>query len=258
MFEWFKKKKKINNDINEDSIINDKIDNSTSEDKIESKETQTSDEKGDNKEKGMFQRLFSGLNKTRKNFIYQINSIFSGNEINDEFYDELEEVLVMSDIGAKTTMTIIDLLKERLIDRNIRDTQTAKTTLKEIMVEVLNKNIKTNDLVLEPSPAVLMMVGVNGVGKTTTAGKLANHFKEAGKSVTLIAADTFRAAAIEQLEIWANRADVKLISQKEGADPASVVYDGLDFSLKNNIDITIIDTAGRLHNKVNLMNELWL
>ncbi len=276
MFEWFKKKKKPEKEVIEDIsikeevITEDELDIATKDDKVDEIRTDAKADLNSNdniknteselaeeqREEGMFKRLFSGLNKTRKNFVYQINSIFAGNEIDDDFYDELEEVLVMSDIGAETTMTIIDLLRERLVDKDIRDTTSARNALKEIMVEVLNKNVKNNDLVLEPSPAILMMVGVNGVGKTTTAGKLANHFKEAGKSVALIAADTFRAAAIEQLEIWANRADVKLISQKEGADPASVVYDGLEYSLKNNIDITIIDTAGRLHNKVNLMNEL--
>lgn len=207
-------------------------------------------------EKGMFKRLFNGLNKTRKNLVYQINSVFSSNEIDDDFYDELEEVLVMSDIGAKTTMTIIDELRDRLVDRNIHDSTVAKEILKEVMLDVLNENIDSNDLNLLPLPSIVMLVGVNGVGKTTTVGKLAYQFKQEGMSVAVIAADTFRAAAIDQLEVWGERAGVKIISQKEGADPASVVFDGLDYSLKNNIDITIIDTAGRLHNKVNLMNEL--
>lgn len=207
-------------------------------------------------EKGMFKRLFNGLNKTRKNLVYQINSVFSSNEIDDDFYDELEEVLVMSDIGAKTTMTIIDELRDRLVDRNIHDSTAAKEILKEVMLDVLNENIDSNDLNLLPLPSIVMLVGVNGVGKTTTVGKLAYQFKQEGMSVAIIAADTFRAAAIDQLEVWGERAGVKIISQKEGADPASVVFDGLDYSLKNNIDITIIDTAGRLHNKVNLMNEL--
>ncbi len=207
-------------------------------------------------EQGMFKRLFNGLNKTRKNLVYQINSVFSSNEINDDFYDELEEVLVMSDIGARTTMTIIDELRDRLVDKNIHEADKAKEVLKQVMIDVLNENVKSNDLNLMPLPSIVMLVGVNGVGKTTTVGKLAYQFKQEGMSVAIIAADTFRAAAIDQLEVWGERAGVKIISQKEGADPASVVFDGLDYSIKNNIDITIIDTAGRLHNKVNLMNEL--
>lgn len=207
-------------------------------------------------QKGMFKKLFDGLNKTRKNLVYQMNSVFQANEINDDFYDELEEILVMSDIGAMTTMTIIDELKERIVDKNIHNAADAKELLKEVMLDTLNENIVSNDLKLLPTPSIVMLVGVNGVGKTTTVGKLAYQFKQEGMSVAIIAADTFRAAAIEQLEVWGQRADVKVISQAEGADPASVVFDGLDYSIKNNVDITIIDTAGRLHNKVNLMNEL--
>lgn len=207
-------------------------------------------------QKGMFKKLFDGLNKTRKNLVYQMNSVFQANEINDDFYDELEEILVMSDIGAMTTMTIIDELKDRIIDKNIHNAADAKDLLKEVMLDTLNENIESNDLKLLPTPSIVMLVGVNGVGKTTTVGKLAYQFKQEGMSVAIIAADTFRAAAIEQLEVWGERADVKVISQAEGADPASVVFDGLDYSIKNNVDITIIDTAGRLHNKVNLMNEL--
>lgn len=207
-------------------------------------------------QKGMFKKLFDGLNKTRKNLVYQMNSVFQANEINDDFYDELEEILVMSDIGAMTTMTIIDELKDRIVDKNIHNAVDAKDLLKEVMLDTLNGNIESNDLKLLPTPSIVMLIGVNGVGKTTTVGKLAYQFKQEGMSVAIIAADTFRAAAIEQLEVWGQRADVKVISQAEGADPASVVFDGLDYSIKNNIDITIIDTAGRLHNKVNLMNEL--
>ena len=217
--------------------------------------TNDEEELKDTKE-SIFKRFMKGVNKTRKNFSYQINSVFTENDIDDDFYEELEEVMVMGDIGASTTMTIIDILKERIIDKGIHKTSEAKELLKEIILEVMNEHIEDNYLHLEPSPAILMLVGVNGVGKTTTCGKLAYQFKQEGKSVAIIAADTFRAAAIEQLEVWGERAGVKIISQKEGSDPAAVVFDGLDYSIKNNIDITIIDTAGRLHNKVNLMNEL--
>lgn len=217
--------------------------------------TNDEEELKDTKE-SIFKRFMKGVNKTRKNFSYQINSVFTENDIDDDFYEELEEVMVMGDIGASTTMTIIDILKERIVDKGIHKTSEAKELLKEIILEVMNEHIEDNYLHLEPSPAILMLVGVNGVGKTTTCGKLAYQFKQEGKSVAIIAADTFRAAAIEQLEVWGERAGVKIISQKEGSDPAAVVFDGLDYSIKNNIDITIIDTAGRLHNKVNLMNEL--
>lgn len=235
--------KKVTENKTELKLVKESIDNKENE-----------DEKPE--EQGMFKRLFNGLNKTRKNLVYQINSVFSSNEINDDFYDELEEVLVMSDIGARTTMTIIDELRDRLVDKNIHEADKAKEVLKQVMIDVLNENVKSNDLNLMPLPSIVMLVGVNGVGKTTTVGKLAYQFKQEGMSVAIIAADTFRAAAIDQLEVWGERAGVKIISQKEGADPASVVFDGLDYSIKNNIDITIIDTAGRLHNKVNLMNEL--
>lgn len=223
--------------------------------KKEIENTDKEEELKDTKE-SVFKRFMKGVNKTRKNFSYQINSVFTENDIDDDFYEELEEVMVMGDIGASTTMTIIDILKERIVDKGIHKTSEAKELLKEIILEVMNEHIEDNYLHLEPSPAILMLVGVNGVGKTTTCGKLAYQFKQEGKSVAIIAADTFRAAAIEQLEVWGERAGVKIICQKEGADPAAVVFDGLDYSLKNNIDITIIDTAGRLHNKVNLMNEL--
>lgn len=223
--------------------------------KKELENTNDEEELKDTKE-SIFKRFMKGVNKTRKNFSYQINSVFTENDIDDDFYEELEEVMVMGDIGASTTMTIIDILKERIIDKGIHKTSEAKEILKEIILEVMNEHIEDNYLHLEPSPAILMLVGVNGVGKTTTCGKLAYQFKQEGKSVAIIAADTFRAAAIEQLEVWGERAGVKIISQKEGSDPAAVVFDGLDYSIKNNIDITIIDTAGRLHNKVNLMNEL--
>lgn len=223
--------------------------------KKEIENTDKEEELKDTKE-SIFKRFMKGVNKTRKNFSYQINSVFTENDIDDDFYEELEEVMVMGDIGASTTMTIIDILKERIVDKGIHKTSEAKELLKEIILEVMNEHIEDNYLHLEPSPAILMLVGVNGVGKTTTCGKLAYQFKQEGKSVAIIAADTFRAAAIEQLEVWGERAGVKIISQKEGSDPAAVVFDGLDYSIKNNIDITIIDTAGRLHNKVNLMNEL--
>ncbi|MDO5717171.1 MAG: signal recognition particle-docking protein FtsY [Tissierellia bacterium] len=274
MFRWFKKKQKDEKDKVHEGVIQEKekssileaVEEAESELDLNQKAANDTDEKKEplqqtseeenGSEKNMLKRFALGITKTRKNLSYKMNSLFLGNEIDDDFYDELEEILVMSDMGAETTMTIIDLLKDRVIENGIRNTSEARNVLKQVILEVMQKNISSNELVLDPSPAVILMVGVNGVGKTTTAGKLAYQLKNEGKSVMLVAADTFRAAAIEQLEVWGKRAGVHVVSQKEGADPAAVVFDGLDYASNNNIDITIIDTAGRLHNKVNLMNEL--
>lgn len=205
---------------------------------------------------GFLKRFAQGMKKTSQSLAYRMNTLFQGTELDDDFYDELEEILVTSDMGAATTMKVIDMLKDKVVERKVRDTRGAKELLKDVLFDVMQENIQDNMLHLEPSPAVLMLVGVNGVGKTTTAGKLAYQFQTEGKKVVVVAADTFRAAAIDQLKVWCDRAGVPIISQKEGADPAAVVFDGLEVSLRENADITIIDTAGRLHNRVNLMNEL--
>lgn len=203
-----------------------------------------------------FKRMFSGLEKTRQNLNYKLQTVFKGTDIDDDFYDELEEVLVTSDIGVETVMNIIDNLKERLVRENILERKDALPILKDEIKNIMNDNITSRDLKLEPSPAILLVVGVNGVGKTTTIGKLSYQFRQEGKSVLIAAADTFRAAAIEQLKEWANRANVDIIAHEESADPASVVFDAIMAAKARKTDILICDTAGRLHNKQNLMNEL--
>lgn len=203
-----------------------------------------------------FKRMFSGLEKTRQNLNYKLQTVFKGTDINDEFYDELEEVLVTSDIGVETVMNIIDNLKERLVRENILERKDAFPILKDEIKNIMNSSIESRDLELEPSPAILLVVGVNGVGKTTTIGKLSYQFRQEGKNVLIAAADTFRAAAIEQLKEWANRANVDIIAHEESADPASVIYDAIMAAKARKTDILICDTAGRLHNKQNLMNEL--
>jgi fused signal recognition particle receptor len=178
--------------------------------------------------------------------------LFTGGALNDEFYEELEYVLLSSDIGAITTERLLDELKVAVNKNLIRDRGQVKEKLKEIMRDILDEN----DMPEYEYPLILMVSGVNGVGKTTALGKLANKFRKEGKSVLLVAGDTFRAAAADQLEIWADRAKVKIIRQSEGADPGSVVYDALQSAKSKNTDVILIDTAGRLQNKKNLMEEL--
>jgi len=201
---------------------------------------------------GFFSRLFKGNDKTKKSFGEKLKYIFTGNELDEAFYEELEYVLLSSDIGAKTTDEILSELKARAKANKVKRTDDAKELLKAVMVEMLSR--------IEPTPlncpTIIMVVGVNGVGKTTAIGKMANLFTQKGKSVLIAAGDTFRAAASDQLEIWANRAKVKIVRSSEGADPASVVFDAISSAKAKKIDVLIIDTAGRLHNKANLMEEL--
>ena len=201
---------------------------------------------------GFFSRLKEGLKNTKKTFAEKLKYAFTGNDIDQDFYDELEFILLSSDIGASTTEDIIDLLKTRVKTNKLKTTDACRSLLKEIMVEILEK-AQVDEL---KYPCVILVVGVNGVGKTTTIGKLAQKFDKMGKSVLLVAGDTFRAAAGEQLEEWAKRAKVKLVGSAAGADSASVVFDGLASGKARKSDVIIIDTAGRLHNKVNLMEEL--
>lgn len=201
---------------------------------------------------GFFSRLKEGLKNTKKSFGEKLKYAFTGNDIDQDFYDELEEILISSDIGSDTTQEILKQLQETNKARKIKTTDDSKAVLKEIMVDMLSRNEAQN---LE-FPCVIMVVGVNGVGKTTTIGKLAQKFDKSGKNVVLVAGDTFRAAAGEQLGVWANRAKVKIVSSSQGADPASVVFDGISSAKARGADVLIIDTAGRLHNKVNLMEEL--
>lgn len=209
------------------------------------------------KKKGFFQKLVEGLDKTRQDMTSKINSVFSSyHKVDEELFDDLEEILVTADIGINTTMEIIDNLRDRVKENRVTEPEIVKTMLKEEIEKTMVGNITDNKLNINPSPAIILVVGVNGVGKTTTIGKLSNNLKQDGKSVLIAAGDTFRAAAIEQLEEWGNRANVDVISHTEGADPAAVVYDGIQAAKSRKVDVLICDTAGRLHNKKNLMNEL--
>ena len=205
--------------------------------------------------KGFFKRLVSGLSKTRANIVSGFESIFSAfKSIDDDFYEELEEILIMGDIGVATTEKIIDNLKVKVKEQKIKEPAMCKQLLMESIKEQMNLGEAAYDY--ENQTSVLLVIGVNGVGKTTSIGKLAGQFKSNGKKVVLAAADTFRAAAIEQLTEWSNRAGADIISSKEGADPASVIFDAAQAAKARKADILICDTAGRLHNKKNLMEEL--
>lgn len=204
--------------------------------------------------KSIFKKMKEGLSKTRKGITGRIDELLRYyREIDDDFFDDLEETLIISDIGYETSNKIIEDLRKRVKDEKIGDVDHIKAILKENISQILEKDSKGLDL---PSPTVILVVGVNGVGKTTTIGKLANILRSNGKKVLLAAADTFRAAAAEQLEIWANRAGVDIVRHNEGADPAAVVYDAIQAAKSRDRDVLICDTAGRLHNKKNLMNEL--
>jgi len=201
---------------------------------------------------GLFSRIREGLKKTKEAIAYKLNKLFTGGVLNDDFYDELEEILLTADIGAETTMDILDMLRDVVDEKHIRSTEQVAKELKEIIRDILDEN----EIPEYDYPLVIMVAGVNGVGKTTAVGKLAKKFVREGKSVTLAAADTFRAAAADQLTVWAERAGVRIIKHAEGADPAAVVYDAAQSMKSRNADVLLIDTAGRLHNKKNLMNEL--
>ncbi len=215
---------------------------------------------------GLFSRekkesLDNGLAKTKESVFKKIQRAIVGkSKVDDEVLDNLEDALITSDVGVDTTLKIIKRLEERVAKDKYVGTDELNKILKEVVVSLLNENKATNftDSIAtkDGSPYVIMVVGVNGAGKTTTIGKLANQFKAAGKKVYIGAADTFRAAAVEQLEVWAQRADVTIVKQAMGADPASVAYDTLNSAVANKADVVLIDTAGRLHNKINLMNEL--
>lgn len=199
---------------------------------------------------GIFSKIISGLKKTKDSIGFKIASIFKG-KLDDDFFDELEAVLISADIGASTSLEIVEELRKRVKRAQTNDIEKAKELLREIMTEILDSEEFNPEF-----PCVLMIVGVNGVGKTTTIGKLANYYKNLGKSVVIAAADTFRAAASDQLTVWAGRADVRIIKHAEGADPSAVVYDAIASVKSKKTDVLIIDTAGRLHNKANLMEEL--
>ncbi|HEY4543217.1 MAG TPA: signal recognition particle-docking protein FtsY [Tissierellaceae bacterium] len=224
------------------------------------KEVTKKDEESSEKPKkkpNFFQKLVSGLTKTRDQMTDKIDDILASyHKIDEDLFYDLEEALVIADVGVETTMKLIDGLKERVQKGRVTDPNEVKNLLKEEIKELMKESVDTNELKIEPSPSVILVVGVNGVGKTTTIGKLSNSLKEDGKKVLMAAGDTFRAAAIEQLEEWSNRSGVEIISHSEGADPGAVIFDGIHAAKARKADVLICDTAGRLHNKANLMNEL--
>ena len=204
---------------------------------------------------GFFDKLKQGLGKTKSTFDEKINNVFSNfRKVDEEFLDELEEALIMSDIGMTTAVKIVDNLRKKIKKENIKDEEDVKNELRKEMQEILDE--VDNSLCLETKPSVILVVGVNGVGKTTSIGKIANRLIKDGKKVVVAAADTFRAAAVEQLEIWTKRSGAEIVKREEGVDPASVVYDAIKKTKEIDADVLIIDTAGRLHNKQYLMDEL--
>lgn len=207
------------------------------------------------KKVSLFERLKQGLTKAKQGITDKIDDVLkSYTKVDEELLEELEEILITADVGVNTTMDIIDKLRNKIKEKGITEPMDVRVELKSIVEEILNN--ENSNLDVSYSPTIILMVGVNGVGKTTTIGKLANRYKKDGKKVLLAAGDTFRAAAIEQLEVWANRSNVDIIKHQEGADPGAVIFDAVKAAKARNIDILICDTAGRLHNKANLMNEL--
>lgn len=204
--------------------------------------------------KGFFKRLKEGLSKTRNSIVDSFSSVFGASHIDDDFYEELEETFIMADMGYETTEKVIENLKERVKEARIKE----PAACKELIINIIRDQMMVDESAydFEKKKSVILVIGVNGVGKTTTIGKLAAQYKKSGKKVLIAATDTFRAAAIDQLKTWADRAGVEMISHNEGADPAAVVYDAVSAAKARNTDILLIDTAGRLHNKKNLMDEL--
>ena len=204
---------------------------------------------------GFFEKLKQGLSKTKETYNKKVNNVFKNfRKVDEELLEELEEALIMSDVGMETSVKIIDNLRDKIKTNKIEDSEEVKNELRLEMQEILDS--VDSEMHLDTKPSVILVVGVNGVGKTTSIGKIANNLRKEGKKVIIAAADTFRAAAVEQLEIWANRADCKMIKRNEGTDPASVVYDAIKITKEENADVLIVDTAGRLHNKKYLMDEL--
>lgn len=289
MFDFFKKKKKddeikkedkkvelsedevIESDIEEDNEDTSKmldesldgVEDNLEEDNNAIKELEdisSVDDKNKNTDEnvGFFSKIKNGLTKTRDSFTSNLKNLFTRNvKIDDDLYEELEEILISADIGMTSTVEIVDQLREEIKKRNIKNAEDIYPVLKEIMIEKLDENNLNNELNIKNKElSIILVIGVNGVGKTTTIGKLANSLKKEGKSVMLAAADTFRAAAIEQLGEWANRSDIEMVAHQEGSDPSAVIFDAIKSAKSKNVDVLICDTAGRLHNKKNLMKEL--
>ena len=202
---------------------------------------------------GFFDKIKAGLTRTKENIGHSLDSLFAG-ELDDNFYDELEETLILGDMGMDTTIKAVAELRRRVKTEKIRDAEGARECLRRVLTDMLN--VGDSALNLSASPSVILVIGVNGVGKTTTIGKLGARLKGEGRKVLLAAADTFRAAAADQLEIWSQRSGVELVRQHEGADPAAVVFDAMQAAKARKTDVVLVDTAGRLHHKQNLMNEL--
>lgn len=204
---------------------------------------------------GFFAQLKAGLTKTRHNFVDKVEEVFTGRKkIDEELYEELEEVLIRSDVGVTTSLALVDRLRKEVKTRKISVPSELAQVLQELIAELLGEEEPL--IFAKQGPSIILVVGVNGVGKTTTIGKLANQLKKDGKRVIMAAGDTFRAAAIDQLEVWGERSGIEVIKHREGADPAAVAYDAVQAAKSRSIDVVIVDTAGRLHNKVNLMEEL--
>ena len=203
---------------------------------------------------GFFDKIKDGLSKTRSALSSTLGELFAGSEIDDDFYDELEECLILADLGVDTALKATEALRKSVKEQHLKTAEEAKAALKTILVQMLH--VGEPGLDLSTKPSVILVIGVNGVGKTTTIGKLATQLTKEGKNVLLVAGDTFRAAAADQLEIWAQRSGAGIVRQREGADPASVVFDGIQSARAKGVDVILVDTAGRLHNKQNLMNEL--
>lgn len=248
----------VSEHFDSDEVDTDRTEESTEEETAgeESLEEETTEEKAPvEKEKGFFARLKEGLTKTRNSINESFNQLFSGfSSIDEDFYDELEETLIMADLGLDTTERIIDNLKDMVKKNHIKEVEACR----ELVINIIKEQMLVEDSAydFEDHKTVMLIIGVNGVGKTTSIGKLAAQYKKRGKRVMMCAADTFRAAAIDQLKTWANRAGVEIISQQEGSDPAAVTYDAVKAAAARDVDILLVDTAGRLHNKKNLMDEL--
>ena len=239
-------------DLNKNDEANIELDEEISTEEVIESDKEVEEPK---KKVNLFERLKQGLTKAKQGITDRIDDVLkSYTKVDEELLEELEEILITADVGVNTTMDIIDRLRDKIKDNKITEPQGVKEELKNIIEEILtNENSNLN---VEKSPTIILMVGVNGVGKTTTIGKLANRYKQEGKKVLLAAGDTFRAAAIEQLEVWAGRSNVDIIKHQEGADPGAVVFDAIKAAKARKVDLLICDTAGRLHNKANLMNEL--